>query len=149
MVGSASAPDYKDLNSTIGNFLRLLFGLSFLEPKDVEDSFVDELILIKSKGDRLDKFCDYISENYFDTNSDGIFQRDFSYEYKRQRKNFSILTYIPLVPVIMGKPGSDQSLKYNLKLWHEVLKDSALAPPRLEWYTQYMMNVPLKIITES
>uniref|UniRef100_A0A8D8VV18 FLYWCH-type domain-containing protein n=1 Tax=Cacopsylla melanoneura TaxID=428564 RepID=A0A8D8VV18_9HEMI len=39
-------------------------GLSFLPPTEVEDFFTDDLIPIMPNNDKIEKFCDYVLENY-------------------------------------------------------------------------------------
>lgn len=61
--------EYKDKNSEIGNFLKLFFGLHFLEPHEVGDFFSEQMYADMPNDPRLMKFCDYIVENYIDEES--------------------------------------------------------------------------------
>ena len=56
--------EYKDKNSEIGKWLHYCFGLLYLEPEHVEDFYFFELYEIKPADDRLEKFSDYLLENY-------------------------------------------------------------------------------------
>ena len=48
----------------IGLFLKLFFGLSFLNPNDVDDCFTNEIMTIQPNDDRIHAFCDYFLETY-------------------------------------------------------------------------------------
>lgn len=56
--------DYKEKDNEIGAFLKLFFGLPFLCPDEVEDSFVDDFVSIMPDDERVQKFTDYVFENY-------------------------------------------------------------------------------------
>jgi hypothetical protein len=61
---------YKDVNNDVGNFLKLFFGLPFLAPDEVEDSFIDDLMAIAPDDERVGKFTDYVLQNYIAPDSD-------------------------------------------------------------------------------
>lgn len=65
--------DYKDTTSSIGDWLHNLFGLIFLPPVEVENSFVEDFMADKPEDRRIDELCDYLVENYIDNSS--IFPR--------------------------------------------------------------------------
>ena len=89
-------------------------------------------------------------------NAHSIFGRDFAYEYKRQKKRWPLMRYIPdplRLPILKNEYPSSVLYK-SLDLWHEVefskifdndfspdrselLKDSSLASPCSEWYSNY------------
>lgn len=54
---------YNDEKSSVGKWLRYCFGLPFLDPSEVEDGFSD-LISIRPQGENLEKFSDYLLNNY-------------------------------------------------------------------------------------
>ena len=56
--------EYKNKNSEIGKYLKTFFGLSFLNPPDVNDCFTDDLISILPQDYRVERFTDYLLENY-------------------------------------------------------------------------------------
>lgn len=60
-VGLSS--EYKR-NTEIGKWLKHTFGLTYLSPNEVEDCFVFDLMAYKPKSDLLDKYADYLLENY-------------------------------------------------------------------------------------
>ncbi|KAL4131694.1 hypothetical protein QTP88_008973 [Uroleucon formosanum] len=45
-------------------FLNYIFGLPFLEPHEVEDSFVFDLIADMPSNNQIVQFCDYLTETY-------------------------------------------------------------------------------------
>ncbi|KAL4147950.1 hypothetical protein QTP88_002263 [Uroleucon formosanum] len=47
-----------------GKFLNYIFGLPFLEPHEVEDSFVFDLIADMPSNNQIVQFCDYLTETY-------------------------------------------------------------------------------------
>lgn len=55
---------YKDEKSDVGKWLHYCFGLLFLEPNEVEDFYFFELYEIKPQNTNLEKFSDYLFENY-------------------------------------------------------------------------------------
>lgn len=63
------ANEYKDNNSDIGQWLKLSFGLHFIDPTEVEDCFVDELMADAPQDDRCTRFADYLVDNYISLNS--------------------------------------------------------------------------------
>lgn len=54
----------EECDEELGSFLRLFFGLPFLTSSEVEDFFTDELMAIQPDNEKVQKFCDYILENY-------------------------------------------------------------------------------------
>uniref|UniRef100_A0A0P4VQ93 MULE transposase domain-containing protein n=1 Tax=Scylla olivacea TaxID=85551 RepID=A0A0P4VQ93_SCYOL len=56
--------DYKDTNSDIGQWLKLSFGLHFIDPTDVEDCFVEEVMTEAPQDERCIRFADYLVDNY-------------------------------------------------------------------------------------
>lgn len=61
--------EYKDNTSDIGQWLKLSFGLHFIDPKEVEDCFVEELMTNAPQDDRCTRFADYLVDNYISPNS--------------------------------------------------------------------------------
>jgi hypothetical protein len=57
------SPQYKENNSEVGKWLKRWFGLHFLKPFDVEDSFTED-IMPGCPDPRCEKFADYLVENY-------------------------------------------------------------------------------------
>ena len=89
-------------------------------------------------------------------NAHGIFVRNFAYEYKKQKKRWPLMRHIPeplRLPILKNEyPNS--TLCKSLDLWHEIefskifdydfspdtseiLKDSSLASPFSEWFSNY------------
>ena len=58
---------FTKLNSEIGKHLRWCFGLSFLDPLEVEDCFVEDLM--SEAPAEIHNFCDYLLDNYILNNS--------------------------------------------------------------------------------
>lgn len=56
--------EYKDKNSNIGQWLRLLFALPLLDPDDADDAFADDIMPDQPQDVRVIKFTDYIVNNY-------------------------------------------------------------------------------------
>ena len=56
--------EYKDTDSEIGKWLSYFFGLSFLNPTEVEDCFVEDLMALPPQNDRCSAFVDYVLKNY-------------------------------------------------------------------------------------
>lgn len=61
--------EYKDNNSDIGQWLKFSYGLHFIDPADVEDCFVDELMAGAPQDDRCTRFADYLADNYITAGS--------------------------------------------------------------------------------
>ncbi|KAE9524358.1 hypothetical protein AGLY_015397 [Aphis glycines] len=61
--------EYKNKNYEIGKYLKTFFGLSFLNPPDVNDCFTDDLISILPQDYRMECFTDYILENHITESS--------------------------------------------------------------------------------
>lgn len=69
-IGLSTAYQNKSGEDTeISTFLTYIFGLPFLDPKDVGDVFALDLAEIKPEDQRVTKFCDYLVENYIDSDS--------------------------------------------------------------------------------
>lgn len=62
--------DYKDKTSEIGQWLGYCFGLLFLEPNKVSDVFVFELSAFQPQSAKVQKFADYLIENYISENAE-------------------------------------------------------------------------------
>lgn len=60
--------DYKS-KTEIGNWLKNTFGLAYLKPSEVEDCFIFDLMSYKPQNENLDKYCDYLLENYVGENA--------------------------------------------------------------------------------
>lgn len=58
--------DYRDEESTIGNWIRHLFGLTFLNPDEVGDCFVFDFATDQPDDPRVTKFVDYLIDTYID-----------------------------------------------------------------------------------
>jgi hypothetical protein len=54
----------KDESSDIGKYIHYTFGLLFLNPEEVGDCYVEDLISDCPKNKKLQKFCDYLTNNY-------------------------------------------------------------------------------------
>lgn len=61
--------EYKDKDSVIGKFLKLIFGIHFLNPDQVGDFFVNAIFGEMPDDERLKRFCDYLVETYIDEHS--------------------------------------------------------------------------------
>jgi len=62
------ATEYKT-NSDIGKWIKYTFGLLYLDPKEVSDCFVEDLMLECPTDDRVTKYCDYLVNNYISEDS--------------------------------------------------------------------------------
>jgi hypothetical protein len=51
---------YKRSDNDISDYLKCVFDLPFLKPKEVFDCFIDDLMTIKPINTNVDKFCDYL-----------------------------------------------------------------------------------------
>lgn len=56
--------EYKDKDSEVGKWLKLSFGLHFIDAQDVEESFMEEVMAEAPNDDRSFRFADYLVENY-------------------------------------------------------------------------------------
>lgn len=63
------AVEYKSQNSNIGKWLKLFFGLSFLEENEVEECIAFDIFSSTPEDDRAVEFADYILKNYGDSNA--------------------------------------------------------------------------------
>lgn len=62
--------EYKNVDSEIGRWLKHFFGLTFLSPEEVGDSFIEDFMSDKPTGDeRVDRFVDYLVDNYIEEDS--------------------------------------------------------------------------------
>ena len=61
--------DYKDSSNEIGKWLKHSFGLHFLRPSDVEDSFCEDVMSATPEDHRCSKYADYLFENYVTSHS--------------------------------------------------------------------------------
>ena len=53
--------------SDVSQFLKKIFGLSLLPPSEVSDCFALDFIYNLPKDKRVEQFCEYVLENYVDT----------------------------------------------------------------------------------
>ena len=63
------AAEYKNPESNVGNWIKSFFGLSYLDPNDVEDCFAFDLFPCALNVEKAHEFADYILRNYIDQNS--------------------------------------------------------------------------------
>jgi hypothetical protein len=56
--------EYKNDFSEIGNWIKYTFGLLFLNPGDVKECFVEDLMSIYPDDDKLKSYCDYLTDTY-------------------------------------------------------------------------------------
>lgn len=56
--------EFKQNDSVIGNYLKMYFGIMFLNPSDVVDMFNNELFYLLPSDQRVIKFREYIFSNY-------------------------------------------------------------------------------------
>lgn len=66
-LGLATA--YNDEKSEIGLWLHHFFGLIYLDPDDVDDSFTDDFIASQPDNEKCRAFADYLCENYIASDS--------------------------------------------------------------------------------
>lgn len=63
-------PVYKDESSNSGRWLRMTFALTFLNPVEVSDCFVFDLLSIAPPDDeKIQMYCDYLIDNYISEES--------------------------------------------------------------------------------
>jgi len=55
---------YIEEDTDKGTFLNYIFDLLFLEPDEVEDSYVFDLTAGMSSNNQIVQFCNYLTENY-------------------------------------------------------------------------------------
>ena len=55
---------YKDTDSALGKWLKLSFGLHFVDVDDVEECFVEEVMAEAPQDNRCSRFADYLVDNY-------------------------------------------------------------------------------------
>lgn len=60
---------YNKGEDEVGKWLIYVFGLPFLESKDISECFVEDLMSIKPIDEKLDKFCDYLVDTYISEDS--------------------------------------------------------------------------------
>ena len=58
------ANEYKDLESVIGKWLKVFFGLSFLKNEEVEDAIAFDIFSSLPDDERAVSFADYVLKNY-------------------------------------------------------------------------------------
>lgn len=46
-----------------------MFGLCFLDPEEVSDCYVEDLMSMKNQNKKLDEFCDYLVDTYINEES--------------------------------------------------------------------------------
>ncbi|KAL4108099.1 hypothetical protein QTP88_018352 [Uroleucon formosanum] len=63
------ATHYKDESSDIGKWIHYMFGLLFLNPEEVGDCYVEDLMSDCPENEKLQKFCDYLTDNYISKES--------------------------------------------------------------------------------
>ena len=56
--------EYIDTGSEIGQWLSNFFRLSFFQPDDVVECFVEDLIVVAPSDSRCVAFADYVLDNY-------------------------------------------------------------------------------------
>lgn len=56
--------EFRDTYSEIGRWLKWTFGLLFLNPNEVENSFVDDLYSVMPSNEKCVKYADYLVDNY-------------------------------------------------------------------------------------
>ncbi|XP_068238357.1 uncharacterized protein [Palaemon carinicauda] len=56
--------EYKDKNSDIGQWLKLSYGLHFIDPADIEDCFIEELMSCTPQKEKCTNYADYLVDNY-------------------------------------------------------------------------------------
>lgn len=61
--------EYKDTESPVGQWLKLFFGLSFLNPEEVEECFVFDIFSEAPDCERAIEFADYVVNTYIDQSS--------------------------------------------------------------------------------
>jgi hypothetical protein len=61
--------EYKNKSSSVGKWLRHLFGLPFLPPVEVGDMFCLQFMSNKPDHGNVTQFCDYLVDNYIAENS--------------------------------------------------------------------------------
>jgi hypothetical protein len=60
---------YKDESSDIDKCIHYTFGLLFLNPEEVGDCYVEDLMSDCPENEKLQKFCDYLTNNYISDES--------------------------------------------------------------------------------
>ena len=61
--------EYKSSTSDIGKWLHWVFGLSMLSHEEVGDAYVEDLEPTQPSSPKVDRFVDYLIENYIDNSS--------------------------------------------------------------------------------
>jgi hypothetical protein len=56
--------EYKNTESEVGNWLKSLFGIAFLSPEEVEDSFAEDYMAVAPEDQKCIEFADYLTETY-------------------------------------------------------------------------------------
>ena len=63
------ATEYKSKESVIGKWLKVFFGLSFLNSENIKECFAFDLFSCKPDDPRAVRFADYIVHNYIEATS--------------------------------------------------------------------------------
>ena len=58
-----------DKGTEIGKWLNHTFGLSFLDPSEVGDSFIEDFISDIPNDSRVVEYADYLTETYIEENA--------------------------------------------------------------------------------
>lgn len=58
--------EYNNKNSCIGQYLKVLFGMQFLDPSEVENFFNNEMFYLMPKDKRVETFITYLRNNYIE-----------------------------------------------------------------------------------
>jgi hypothetical protein len=77
----------------VRNWIKSFFGLSYLDPNDVEDCFAFDLFPCALNVEKAHEFADYILRNYIDQNS-------------------------KFPPSVWAEPDSMKIIKKNMDLFH-------------------------------
>jgi hypothetical protein len=56
--------EYKYPESEIGRWLKSMFGIAFLSPDEVEDSFVEDYMSVAPGDEKSTMFADYLTNTY-------------------------------------------------------------------------------------
>jgi len=61
--------EYQNQSSEIGIWIRHTFGLIFLEPTEITECFVEDFMSDRPTDERVEKYSNYLLENYIEVNS--------------------------------------------------------------------------------
>lgn len=142
---------YKDKNSETGKWIKHTFGLTYLEPKEVEDCFVFDLMSYKPENELLNKYADYLLETYIQqeatfppilwaeqtssitrtSNACESFHAKFNssfysthpslYVFVEKLKEFQIDTYIKIQSLNIFPKIKDKSVKAKVKMMENLI----------------------------